>query len=68
MNPDAWLAGINLGSGPQTVRWFLPDDVKVKSVELMRAESMIPFRSNGGALRCNLPRVKDYDVAAITVG
>jgi hypothetical protein len=54
--------------GPQTVSLLLPDGVKVGSVELLRAGSMIPFRSDGGALRFTIPGVEDYEVAAITVG
>ena len=69
-NPNAqhgWLE-TTYALGPQTVSLLLPDGVKVKSVELLRAESLIPFRSDGGALRFTIPRVEDYEVAAITVG
>jgi hypothetical protein len=41
--------------GPQTVSLLLPDGVKVGSVELLRAGSMIPFRSDGAALRFTTP-------------
>jgi Hypothetical glycosyl hydrolase 6/Beta-galactosidase trimerisation domain len=69
-NPNAqhgWLES-SYRLGPQTVSLLLPDGVKVKSVELLRAESLIPFRSDGGALRFTIPAVEDYEVAAITVG
>jgi Hypothetical glycosyl hydrolase 6/Beta-galactosidase trimerisation domain len=69
-NPNAqhgWLES-TYRLGPQTVSLLLPDGVKVGSVELLRAGSMIPFRSDGGALRFTIPRVEDYEVAAITVG
>jgi len=69
-NPNAhhgWLES-TYTLGPQTVSLLLPEGVKVKSVELLRAESAIPFRFDGGALRFTIPRVEDYEVAAVTVG
>jgi Hypothetical glycosyl hydrolase 6/Beta-galactosidase trimerisation domain len=69
-NPNAqhgWLESTH-ALGPQTVSLLLPDGVKVSSVELLRAESLIPFRSDGGVLRFTIPQVEDYEVAAITVG
>jgi hypothetical protein len=69
-NPNAqhgWLES-TYPLGPQTVGQLLPDGVKVILVELLRAWSMIPFRWDGGALRFTIPRVEDYDVAAVTVG
>jgi hypothetical protein len=69
-NPNAqhgWLES-TYALGPQTVSLLLPEGVKVKSVELLRAESVIPFHSDGGALRFTIPRVEDYEVAAITAG
>jgi hypothetical protein len=69
-NPDAqhgWLES-SYALGPQTVSLVVPDGAKVNSVELLRAESMIAFQSDGGALRFTIPRVEDYEVAAITVG
>jgi len=47
---------------------MLPTGVKIKSVELLRAEGSIPFRQESQALRVTIPRVEDYEVAAITVG
>jgi Hypothetical glycosyl hydrolase 6/Beta-galactosidase trimerisation domain len=52
---------------PQTVTMRLPAGVKVKTVELLRAETTIPFRLDAQALRFTIPRVEDYEVAAITV-
>jgi hypothetical protein len=46
----------------------LPNGVKVKAVELLRAEKTVPFRVEESVLRFNIPRVEDYEVAAVTVG
>jgi len=54
--------------GPQTVSMKLPGETKVKSVELLRAGNSIPFRLEDDVLRFTIPRVEDYEVAAITVG
>jgi len=53
--------------GPQTVSMRLPAAVKVKTVELLRAETTIPFHLDAQALHFTIPRVEDYEVAAITV-
>jgi hypothetical protein len=69
-NPNAqhgWLES-TCRLGPRTVSLLSPDVVKAKSVGLLRAGSMIPFRSDGGTLRFTIPGVEDYEVAAITVG
>src|SRR5205085_915199 len=46
--------------GAQTVSMKLPAGVKVKSVELLRAEQTVPFRLEDGILRFTIPRVEDY--------
>src|SRR5215468_11308124 len=51
----------------QNVSMRLPETVKVQAVELLRAESSLPFRQEGGVLRFATPLVEDYEVAAITV-
>jgi hypothetical protein len=51
----------------QNVSMSLPETVTVKAVELLRAESSLPFRQEDGVLRFAIPRVEDYEVAAITV-
>jgi len=69
-NPNAhhgWLGSV-YPLGAQTVSMKLPAEVKIKSVELLRAESSIPFRLESQALHFTIPRVEDYEVAAITVG
>lgn len=68
-NPNShhgWLRSVYPMSG-QNVSMRLPETVKVKAVELLRAESSLPFRQEGGVLRFAIPRVEDYEVAAITV-
>jgi hypothetical protein len=69
-NPDAqhgWLQS-SYALGPQSVRMKLPDGVRVKSVELLKAGVSIPFGMAGQSLHFTLPRVDDYEVAAITTG
>jgi hypothetical protein len=53
--------------GPQAVRLKLPAGMKVKSVELLRAEQGVPFHLEEQVLRFTIPRVSDYEVAAISV-
>jgi hypothetical protein len=69
-NPNAyhgWLSSIN-PLGRQVVSMELPSGVRVKSVDLLRSEKSIPFRLDGSVLRFTIPRVDDYEVAAVTVG
>jgi len=68
-NPNAhhgWLE-TTYPLGPQAISMTLPAGVKVKSVDLLRAETSIPFRLESQALRFTIPRVEDYEVAAISV-
>jgi hypothetical protein len=68
-NPNAdhgWLQSV-YAAGPQSVRMALPGGMKVKSVSLLRAETDIDFRLEGDVLRFTIPRVEDYEVAAISV-
>jgi hypothetical protein len=51
--------------GPQKVRMTLPAGRRVTRVELLRAESDIPFRVAAGTIEFTIPRVLDYEVAAI---
>ncbi len=67
-NPNAhhgWLES-TYSLGPQTVSMTLPSGVRVKSVELLRAEQSIPFAFESQLLRFTIPRLDDYEVAAIT--
>jgi hypothetical protein len=45
----------------------LPSAVKVKAVNLLRSERTIPFRPQGSELRFTIPRVDDYEIAAVAV-
>jgi hypothetical protein len=54
--------------GPQTVSMSLPSGAKVKSVELLRAGQSIPHHQQGAMLSFTIPRMDDYEVAAITLG
>jgi hypothetical protein len=68
-NPNAhhcWLES-TYPLGPQEVSMALPTGVKIKSVELLRAEKGIPYRLESQLLRFTIPRIEDYEVAAITV-
>ena len=68
-NPNAqhgWVRSV-YPLGPQQVRMKLPAGVNVRSVELLHAETTVPFAVQGGVLHFTVPRVEDYEVAAITV-
>ena len=67
-NPDAqhgWLQS-TYPLGAQQVTMKLPEGVKVKSVELLRAEKTVAHRVEDQVLRFTVPGVEDYEVAAIT--
>jgi len=67
-NPNAhhgWMNSV-YPLGRQAVSMKLPVGVKVRSVELLRAESNVPFRVDGDVLRFTIPQVDDYEVAAIS--
>jgi len=69
-NPNAhhgWLTTV-YPLGPQTVNLTLPGGVKAKAVNLLRSERKIPFRLEESVLCFTIPRVDDYEVAAVTVG
>jgi hypothetical protein len=53
--------------GPQTIRMKLPQNVRVKSVEILQAGRNLPFHLESQMLQFTIPRVDDYEVAAITV-
>jgi hypothetical protein len=69
-NPNAhhgWLSTV-YQLGPQTVTMALPTGVKVNAVDLLRSERKISFRLEDSVLRFTIPRVDDYEIAAVTVG
>jgi hypothetical protein len=51
--------------GEQRVRITLPAGRSVSRVELLRAETTIPFRQTGNIVEFVIPRVLDYEVAAM---
>jgi len=68
-NPNAhhgWLGSV-YPLGPQRVSLRLPVGVSVRKVELLRAETSLPFHVEDQRLSFTIPRLDDYEVAAITV-
>lgn len=54
--------------GPQRVTMKLPDAVRVRSIELLRGGASVPFRLEENMLSFSVPRIEDYEIAAISVG
>jgi Hypothetical glycosyl hydrolase 6/Beta-galactosidase trimerisation domain len=52
--------------GPQTVRMELPEGTKVAQVQLLRAEAEVEFKQTGASVEFVVPKVNDYEVAAMT--
>jgi hypothetical protein len=53
--------------GPQAISLKLPQNVNVKSVELLQGGQNLPFHQENQVLHFTVPRIDDYQVAAITV-
>ena len=53
--------------GPQQVRWQLPRAAKVRNATLLRAEANLPVRQTDDVVEFTIPRVVDYEVAALEV-
>lgn len=53
--------------GPQIVRMKLPQGMRVQSVSLLQAGRTVPFHLENQSLQFTIPRVEDYEVAAITI-
>ncbi len=51
--------------GEQKVKMKLPPGRRVTRVELLRSEKTVPFRVTGNELEFTIPRVVDYEVAAV---
>ena len=51
--------------GEQKLRMKLPPGRTVPRVELLRAEAQAPFRQSGGMIEFTIPKVVDYEVAAL---
>ena len=45
----------------------LPVGIRVKSVELLKAETTVPHQVEDQVLNFTIPAVDDYEVAAITI-
>jgi len=45
----------------------LPPGVRVKSVDLLQAGRSVAFSLEGRVLQFTIPRIEDYQVAAITI-
>ena len=60
-----WLQSVEK-LGEQRVSMRLPSGVRVKSVELLRAEQPLTFHLDDGVLQFVIPSMADYEVAAIT--
>jgi hypothetical protein len=68
-NPNThrgWMQSI-YPLGPQTVTMKLPPGVRVKSVDLLQAGRSVAFSLEGRVLQFTIPRIEDYQVAAITI-
>ncbi len=68
-NPNAhhgWIQS-TYPLGPQTISLKLPSGLRVKSVDLLHVEQKIPFNLEAETLRFTIPRIEDYEVAAVTV-
>lgn len=66
-NPNAhhgWMLS-TYPLGPQTVRMELPHGVRVSSVELLKSGQRVAHSMEGRVLVFTVPRVEDYEVAAI---
>jgi len=55
----------NYPIGQQRVRMLLPKGVHISKAQLLRAESDLPFEQNGPTVEFMIPRVDDYEVAAL---
>jgi hypothetical protein len=51
--------------GGQKVNMKIPAGRRVRRIELLRAETNVPFRVKAGVLEFTIPRVLDYEVAAV---
>jgi len=66
-NPNAhrgWLRE-SYPIGPQAVSFTLPEGKTVSRVQLLRAETDIPFKRAQGLIEFTVPGITDYEIAAI---
>jgi hypothetical protein len=52
--------------GAQTVRYRIAAGRKVTKLELLRAETPLPYRQTGDLVEFTIPKVVDYEIAALT--
>ncbi|HYM12423.1 MAG TPA: alpha-amylase family protein [Bryobacterales bacterium] len=52
--------------GPQQARLELPEGVRISRVEALRAPAVLPHRQTGRRVEFTIPKVGDYEVAALT--
>jgi hypothetical protein len=68
-NPSAqhgWMES-TYALGPQTISMKLPQNVRVRSVELLKGGQNLSFHLENQVLHFTVPRLEDYEVAAVTV-
>lgn len=51
--------------GAQRVRLTLPAGVRIRRASLLRAETALRFRQQGAVVEFEVPRIEDYEVAAL---
>jgi hypothetical protein len=51
--------------GPQTVKFQLPEGVKVRKVQALRAGTDLKYKLRGQTLEFTVPVVRDYEIAAV---
>ncbi len=61
-----WLQNVE-PLGPQQVSMKLPGGVRVRKVELLKAERDLAFHLEDGVLQFTAPAMGDYEVAGVTV-
>lgn len=54
--------------GPQQVRMVVPGRRRISRVELLRAETDVAFRQRNEVVEFVIPKVVDYEVAALHAG
>lgn len=54
--------------GPQTIRLRVPGGRKVVRAELLRSEAALPFQTSRDTVTFTIPRVVDYEIAALYAG
>ncbi len=66
-NPNMMRGWIrrHYGIGPHQVRFELPEGKRIARAELLRAETSLPFRQTGRTVEFVIPRIEDYEVAAL---